>query len=387
MVRISFFVFGYRKLFVSEADVGGVISMLLRCGISAQMNSKKEICVKESDFERAALKLNGKFDFRFSEVLGIRGAWGRVKYKRGLICGAVLSVIIAVISSSLVWDVRIEGNSSIPSSVIEYELSKHGLAEGAFWRKCHNSDIEASFLSAYPSVSWININRRGGVAYVKIAESEGEDEPETVNKGYANIVAACDCVIEEITVHRGSAAVKPGDVVKRGDVLIAGVTENEYGGEYCFAEGEIRGRISDTVTVNVDRIEAEERKSSEELVSVNVQIFNFPINIFKKYRNLESECVIIENTRVLSLFGKCNLPIRIISSYCIEYQEEREQKNDAQLVRAATERLTAATMKRLVCADLLRIRTYGDYTESGYEMSSHIVFLADVGVSVAFSKE
>ena len=38
---------------------------------------------------------------------------------------------------------------------------------------------------------------------------------------FSNIVADRDGIIEEITVKKGYATVKPGDVVKKGDILIS----------------------------------------------------------------------------------------------------------------------------------------------------------------------
>ncbi len=388
MVRIDFLVFGYRKIAVSPSQLSVVTSALLRAGISAAINSKGEFCVRERDLQKTKGALDGKVEYELSELLGLYGAYKKINCKRGLLCGIVLSLVICVLASSVVWDVRVEGNESIPDAAIVYELSKCGFSQGGFWSACDKSDIEALILSKYPSLSWININRRGTVAYVTVSEqADDTDEMNFAKQGYANVVASCDCVIEEITVSKGTAVVKIGDAVKKGDVLISGVVETENGGEYCYAEGRVIGRMSDTVKASAARSESVKTKGVENLLSFKVEIFNFPINILKRYRNLSEECDIIDNVRVLSIFGKCNLPIKFISTYSVEYEYEQTLRSDADLVRLASARLNSATMKRLVGADLIKVRTYGDYTDEGYEMYSRIVFLADVGEPLPFTIE
>jgi hypothetical protein len=87
-------------------------------------------------------------------------------------------------------------------------LSHCGLEVGCRWNSLDRSEVEADVLSEYPSIAWININRRGTVAYVEIIErKKGEIQNSEQKRGYANLVASESCVIEEITVTRGVAQV------------------------------------------------------------------------------------------------------------------------------------------------------------------------------------
>ena len=146
-----------------------------------------------------------------------------------------------------------EGNESVTDGEIILALAEEGFEIGDFWFNIDKGEIETSFLLNNKKISWININRRGSVAYVKVIESDVNHSAPDDRTGYSNIVASSDCVIEEITVKQGTAMVKPGDVVKKGDILVAGVMPSESGGGFCYADASVIGRVSDTVSVQIDR--------------------------------------------------------------------------------------------------------------------------------------
>ena len=123
------------------------------------------------------------------------------------------------------------------------------------------------------AVAWLNINRRGTVAYVTVLEKEVHGQE--VKEGYSNVVAACDAVIEEISVVRGVACVKVGDSVKKGDLLISGVLPEEQGGGFCYAEGEIFGRVSESISVSVDEYKIKKTEKNSEIAHLDIKIFGF----------------------------------------------------------------------------------------------------------------
>ena len=73
--------------------------------------------------------------------------------------------------------------------------------------------------------------------------------------------------------------------------------------------------------------------------------------------------------------------------YVVEYDGVIGKYSDEQLVKIASDRLTSMRLSRLAGADLLRIRTEGRFTDSGYILTSDMVFLSEVGVQVDFDIE
>jgi hypothetical protein len=82
--------------------------------------------------------------------------------------------------------------------------------------------------------------------------------------------------------------------------------------------------------------------------------------------------------KVFSLFGEKRLPISVSSSYALEYNVSRECYDDLQLAKIASERLSVKMLTALSDADLIKIRTDGEYTDNGYVMRSDIVITREV---------
>ena len=380
-------IFGYRRVKVKEDDVDKAASLLLRRGIPTTVAPDGSFIIRERDMGKLISALKGSVDFDFSDLLGLYGYIRRIKNKAACVISVFLIAILGLISQNIIWDVRIEGNGVINDSEILYELDKCGFAVGNLWWLTDRSEIEARLLSEYPNLAWININRRGSVAYIDVIEKDGEAQRDSASSKYTNIVALEDSVIEEITVKSGVAVVEPGDVVKKGDLLISGVIPLEFGGGLCIAEGEVKGRVADRVEVTVPRSTLSKVAKKEKLTKLTFNFFDFSINILKKYGNLEKECDIIEEKETISLFGKKKLPFSFTKEYTREYEVVEKVYSDTELTAVAGRLLTAQIFSRLVNADLVKIKTNGSFTKLGYRIYSDFIFCADVGASLEYGVE
>lgn len=385
MVRIDCMIFGYRKIKISPENLSSATALLLRNGISSRFNPDGTVTVRERDYVKIQGIFKGRIDFFSTDVLGLYGKIKKAKHKRAMIAALAVSILVSIFLSQLVWDIRVEGNENIPSAKIIYELSECGFNIGDFWWAKDKSDIETLFLLNSDDISWININRRGTVAYVNVIESKGNTENPTADiHKYSNIVADTDCVIEEITVYRGCAVVKAGDTVKKGDILISGILPEEAGGGFCNAEGSVIGRVSDSVEVRLERNYTLNVQKGSRLCSLQINLFNFTTNIFKLYRNLTNECDIIEKTKYISIPGGRRLPLSITALYLPQYNSVTAEYTDSRLVSVASARLNALISSRLAACDLLKIKTHGQFTDYGYYMRCDMVFLCEVGTALAF---
>ena len=365
---------------MSQEDLATVSSILLRAAISSTVESDGTLILRERDYEKTLGLLSGRIDFSPSEPLGLYGRWIRLKYRYVTAALAIILSFAVAFLSNIVWDIRVEGNTTLTDGAVIISLSEVGFRVGDLWPQVNRSRIESDFLSSNPAVSWININRRGTVAYVKLLEGDpGEEKDEPIVRP-SNIVASADCVIEEITVRRGIPAVKVGDAVKKGDILVFGALPAEAGGGFCAAEATVIGRISDTVGVQVERNSTKKIYLDRKLYSKDLKIFKFSLNIFKLYGNLTKECDIIEDEKAYSLFGRCTLPLSVRSVYLVESRDQPISYTDEELVNIAKSRLDSLTAALLSGADLLRITSEGSFTDQGYEISSRVVYLSEVGV-------
>lgn len=382
-MRIDRVVFGYKTLFFDETALPKVATALLKCGLSAEFEGCS-FSVRADRLKRYTAALSG-ISYATSEMKGLPGVILKNKSRYGLFVGLVLLAALFLFSSSVVWDVRVEGNERMSEDMLCEQLASLGLSVGSRWNSIELSEIEASALLSVDGLAWINVNREGTVAYVKIREKSPNSSEQVSESFGSNIVASADCVIEEITVLSGVAKVVPGQSVKKGDLLISGALPEEVGGGYTRAEGSVVGSINKRVEVLVNREEEVREYSQEILVKKTIKIFGFSLNIFKRYGNPRNSYVIIEDNKKISLFGEYRLPIEISSVYRREYSTKTLSRADEELVKIAEVRLSSCRAELLREAELLAIRTGGGFTESGYSLCSDMRVLASVGTEKKFT--
>lgn len=381
MLRLDYLILGYIIYTVEEEDVGRAAELFLKNGISVRFIKNTFITgVKASS--KIDKVLSTRVNFSKTKILGFGGFLYENRKRFGIFFAMICTAIIFFISSNLVWDIRIEGCENYTPEMIEKELSDCGFSVGSTWSATDTSKIEVEMLSKSEYVSWLNINRRGSVAYVTVVEKEvHKSEPEKV--GYANVVASCDAVIEEITVIHGIATVKAGDSVKKGDLLISGVIPTELGGGFCYAEGIVKGRISDSIEVKVADTRDVKKPQKAKLSRCSIKIFGFSVNIFNSYRNLPCEYDIIDNNKNFSAFGR-ELPISLSKIYSVPYTVSKERLSSEEMAEEAASKMTKELSERLVASTLVRIRTEGQFYENNYTMISNFVCIEEIGADLPF---
>ncbi len=377
MLRLDYLIFGYRIISFSADLNAEVATRLLKNNLSGEIREDGSILVAESSRKKYIKALEG-MEYCESDLKGLCGMLFRNRWRVGALSAFLLTVLIFIITSGFVWDVRISGNESVAGVEIIENLSDYGVGIGARWSELDTAEAERRILESYDKISWININRRGTVAYVTVKE-RGSGAHIDVKKSPCNIVAEQDCVIEEITVWSGIAAVKPGDTVKKGDLLISGVIPEELGGGFVAAEGEVFGRLTERSEVFVPRNEEKRVYKEERIQKFGVKILNLDINIFKNYRNCDNEYVIIDDERRPIMPGGVPLPIIFKAEYRKEYDTVVQSYTDAELIKIASLRLASERVTAISDAELLSIKSGGELFEDGYYMYSDMLILTDVG--------
>ena len=379
MAGLDGYIFGYRKGRVEERDRLKLANAFLKLGICSSVSVDGAFTIRERD--RAALLdfARSRMRVALTEPLGLFGVFVRNRKRYGFFLGVVLVFLGFFFSSDLVWDVRISGNERVPDHVIAEYLEEFDFGIGASWRSTDKNIVESNVLTAHPDIAWISVNRRGTVAYVQVIESENIGVNEDSGPLYSNIIADRDGVIEQISVERGVAVVKIGDVVKAGDILISGIVESESGVIMCRAQGAVRARGVMDVTVEAAGEATEKKAVGRTLAEARVVLFNFSINIFKNYRNCEETCDIIEEIREFALFDRFKLPIRIERSYSVQYEETIVSRTSDEMTDAARRELDSRIYSLFKDADVLKLRTTGEFVGDVYRLTSRVVYATDIG--------
>ena len=145
--------------------------------------------------------------------------------------------------SNFVWNVEIEGLHTIAIEDMQTSLQEEGLEPGKWKSHIQTRDIINQIRLKRDDIAWMGIEIKGTNAIVKIVEAD--KKPEIVNEEeYCDIVATKDGVIVSVEAQNGIPAVKEGDFIKQGTILISGTIEGKYtGSRNVHAQGSVKAKV------------------------------------------------------------------------------------------------------------------------------------------------
>ena len=238
--------------------------------------------------------------------------------KRRLLLLLLVPIILAIlISSRFIWNIEVIGTENISQEEIISELGEEGVLIGKKKSSIDSKKVISSIRLKRDDISWMSLDMKGTNIIVTIVEAE--KKPDIIDKNeYCNIVANEKGVITKITADTGTALVKPGDIVEKGDVLIGGYMEGKYTDtRYVHAKGTIEAKVWYTKNIKSGFIReiSEETGNQKNIYSININ--NFKINLYKTLPNFENYDTINETNKI-RLFKNFYLPIEINKTTYVE---------------------------------------------------------------------
>ena len=221
--------------------------------------------------------------------------------------------------SLFVWQIDIDGNRKYTDALILQALAQMDVKTGCRKSEIDLPEIEEELRIMYNEITWVSASIAGTKLQIelregdlKISGSSGggqtgnvkrvenrENNPKTQNGESetdlpANLVADEDAIITNLVVRRGTVAVRYGDEVKKGDVLIEGKVyiynedETLKKVDYLTAEGDVFGKYQELYEKHYQRkheVRSYTGKNYRELgVAIVGKSFCLPVweNILKK---------------------------------------------------------------------------------------------------------
>jgi similar to stage IV sporulation protein len=151
--------------------------------------------------------------------------------RKGFFVGIFICIILVYIMSLYIWDINILGGSKYTPEAILKFLAENDIKSGIKRKKIDGSKIEEEIRLAYDDIGWVSAEIKGTRLIIKITETN-MPAPIVEATAPSHIVATKNAIIKEIVTRTGKPMVKPGDVVKKGDILVSGVIEimDDFGG-------------------------------------------------------------------------------------------------------------------------------------------------------------
>lgn len=177
-----------------------------------------EINYKDYNFVREVVeKLQGKIS-----IISSRGRIfiiGKMKRKVGIVVGGVIFIVILYSLSTFVWRIEIETKRNLAPYEVRQELKSMGISPGTSKNNINVYDLEKKIENKNSDIMWVNARIEGSVLKIKIEEKINPPIRKKEEK-VDNVVANMDGEIKKVYTTSGTAKVKAGDIVKKGDILI-----------------------------------------------------------------------------------------------------------------------------------------------------------------------
>ena len=300
----------------------------------------------------------------------------RHKRRWWFLLGMTVFAGMIYILSLFVWRIDIDGNRKYTDALILQALAQMDVKTGCRKSEIDLPEIEEELRIMYNEITWVSASIAGPKLQIelregdlKISGSSGggqtgnvkrvenrENNPKTQNGESetdlpANLVADEDAIITNLVVRRGTVAVRYGDEVKKGDVLIEGKVyiynedETLKKVDYLTAEGDVFGKYQELYEKHYQR-KHEERsykgKNYRELgVAIVGKSFCLPVweNILKKQLEENTLSEVWSWKKQFRLTPTFYLPFALEYTEYVPYENVVEEYTDEVIKKMAEEEL------------------------------------------------
>lgn len=158
--------------------------------------------------------------------------------------GWIAALIMLLAVTRFVWVVDIEGCSKVDEDFVRTVASSFGAAPGVRRGSIDTAAIGEGVMASNENIAWAGAQLTGVVLQVSVIEAEDKSQVYTAGDP-CSIYAAEDGIITAITALSGKPAVKTGDAVVKGQLLINGNLGN---GIHTQARGTVTAEVLHRIT-------------------------------------------------------------------------------------------------------------------------------------------
>ncbi len=279
--------------------------------VRAKIKAKEFIQLKE-----VAKKSNTKI--KIIHKRGLPFILHRYRKRKGFFIGVISFFLMLWILSSFVWSIEIKGNIKVNSEQIMQTLKESGILSGKLSILCNINDAKLRLLTNHKELCWVDVAIKGSKVIISV--KEGILPPQIIPKDKpCNIVAKKDGQITFIEAYDGIKAVRKGDTVSKGELLISGVIDSTLKSYLLVhSRGIVKARTLTHLKTEISLKKTENIKTGLFYKRYCLQFGNLSVKLYLgdkiKYEQFEKNELINE----LAIGKDIILPIRFITEVFYE---------------------------------------------------------------------
>ncbi len=341
---------GYVIIYVTGLSVERFINLAANRGIFIWdvIPQRNRVVMKASaknieQLRECGIKTGCRFEIEgeYGLPVFLRRCAGRKAYVSGFLALAAAMYIM----SSFIWTVRVVGAERINADEIIESCRQNGLAPGKLKYGLDLYELGEKLMLEYSDISWIALNLEGTGVTVNIVETIPKTQYVEREKPM-DVVASSDGIIESIAVSSGSAVVKEGDEVKKGDILISCAVplrdgEEITGEKYVSASGEVKA-------VKEYELEGSSPLNYNEKVFTGKTKTDYSVNIGENNINVITPSDMdgyetISDDKIVFNIGDYTIPIGIQKTVYGEVETIKKQRTEEEAQSLAARQLDDMT--------------------------------------------
>lgn len=267
--------------------------------------------------------------------------WG----KKELVAATLLSGLLILLLSNILWKVEITGVPTDIEKKITKELNNSGIHPGAWTFSMDSpSDIQQNLLKHIPELLWVGVEKMGTTIRLEGVEKiVVKKEPVS---GPRDLVATKKGIIKKMYVSKGRPLVYVNDYVEPGEVLVSGnLRENENVDEekekkqspvLVSAEGEVIARTWYEIHATIPLKTTQEILTGEQETKYYMQLADFRLPVWH-FLNPDFEEIQVDNEKKPIYFFKWKLPISIVESVINEKKSKQISHTKKEAIQIGVE--------------------------------------------------
>lgn len=323
---------GYYVISIEGINIEKLLNTLIRNKINIydvkRINSTKmEFKVDRKDFkEFKKIYRNSKFEVKVKQHIGLPFLAKRIyKYKGMWIC-AIISLVILMSTSLFVTDIYIQAPEGIDKASVRKELANAGVKPGVYKKSIDRKEVRDHVMSKFDDIAYVSINVKGTNIFVTVTKKD-ESLQQKKETNYCNVIANKDGIIEKVIPRSGNQMVNPGDIVRKGDVLVSGANSKSMPEVWATTYYESK-QVDSYIEQRKDRTGKKK----------TVYTFSFYDEEFILRRNIEYKNYEIENKEYKISIGDYTFPLKIKASTFHEVNIKEIEKDTEEVKKDLIEK-------------------------------------------------
>lgn len=198
--------------------------------------------------------------------------------RKGMLLGFFLGALILFFSQLFIWRIEVNGCGVIDEQQLRQDLKELGISVGAR-KNGHDIDyICRAMMLKNDDLAWIAVNIVGTTARIELRERVKTPALIDPDDRIGNVVADVDGQIRYMEIYEGQPLVKVGDTVKKGDIIVSGIMEDQYGKRQLkYARAKVLAQVYERneVTVPLRQLywsESGEKHTERRLMALGMQL-------------------------------------------------------------------------------------------------------------------